>query len=132
MSDELFFESLRLENLLFYGKAILAKLISAPNLIIKGNSKGPLSFGNHILEQLFIAIEINDSGPIINMNDINLGFGLDLNVRLLAYCQVFQLKECSLAPLHAGDKALHLLALVADVVLNLLAGVEVGCAVVRR
>jgi hypothetical protein len=123
---------LRFENRFLYRKAILAKLISAPNFIIKGNPKGALSFGKHILEEFFIAIEINDSGPIINMDDINLGFGLDLDVRLLAYCQMFQLKEGSLAPLHAGDKALHLLALVADVVLNLLAGVEVGCAVVRR
>jgi hypothetical protein len=132
MSDELFFKSLRLENLLFYVKAIFAKLISAPNFIIKGNPKGALSFGQHILEEFFITIEVNDSGPIINMNDINLCFGLDLDVRLLAYCQVFQLKERSLASLHAGDKALYLLALVADVVLNLFAGVEVGCAVVRR
>jgi hypothetical protein len=121
-----------LENLLFYVKAIFAKLISAPNFIIKGNPKGALSFGQHILEEFFITIEVNDSGPIINMNDINLCFGLDLDVRLLAYCQVFQLKERCLAPLHTGDKALNLLALVADVVLNLFARVEVGCAVVRR
>jgi hypothetical protein len=116
---------LRFKDRLFNGKPILAKLISTPNLVIKRNPEGTLTFGKHILEQLLITIEINDSGPIISMNDMNLGLGLDLNVRLLTDSQVFQLKERGLASLHACDQTLDLLVLVADVVRDLFTLVEV-------
>ena len=64
------------------------------------------------------------------MNDVDLGFGFDLDVGFLADCQVLELEEGCLAAFHAGDEALDLLVGGADVVLDLGALVEIGCAVV--
>ena len=64
------------------------------------------------------------------MNNMYLRLSLDLDVGFFADRQVLEFKECSLPSFHAGYEALDLLVLIADVVLELWALVEVGGAVV--
>ncbi len=66
------------------------------------------------------------------MNDVNLGLGLDLDIRFLTDRQMLKLEQCGLSSFHACYQPLNLLVFVPDVVLYLLTFIEVGCAVVWR
>jgi hypothetical protein len=64
------------------------------------------------------------------MNDVDLGLGLDLDIRFFADGQVLKLEQCGLSSFHARYQPLNLLVFVPDVVLCLLTLIKVRCAVV--
>ena len=88
------------------------------NFIILADSIGPLSPPDQMFKHLAIALNINNSSPLINLNNINLPVLEHFDIGLFADLKLLNLKECNLILFHTGDYPLNIWIFFAQVILQ--------------
>lgn len=61
-----------------------------------------------MFKHLAIALNINNSSPLIDLNNINLPVLEHLDIGLFADLKFLNLKECNLILFHTGDNSLNI------------------------
>lgn len=67
-----------------------------------GDSTMALPFLDDFLHKLTVAVDIDDSSPILNPNNEHFYFDSPLYVRFFADFEMLKFEHCCLVPLHAG------------------------------